>query len=120
MGCAINNHSRLPRKGHDRGNYILSMWIAAGPLCRKCINNWNKRSCMLSICYAIMRNYRIPTKSCYSDWNRLSIELVEWLVYLLWKKMFSASQDPPEVSQIEYCVNIPNGVWLTFVAHHLL
>jgi len=25
------------------------------------------------ICYAIMRNYRIPTKSCYSNWNRLSI-----------------------------------------------
>ena len=28
---------------------------------------------MLSICNAIMRNYRIPTKSCYSDQNKLSI-----------------------------------------------
>ena len=29
------------------------------------------------------------------------------------EKKISASQDPPEISQIEYCVNIPNGVWST-------
>ena len=49
------------------------MWIATGPLCRKCINNRNRSFCGLYICYAVMRNYRIPTKSGSSNRNRLSI-----------------------------------------------